>query len=40
MAKYVKIGKITFLFYYVILINEMLFCNCENIIYEISLEIA
>ena len=33
-----KIGKKKC--YYVILINEMLFSNCEKIIYEISLEIA
>ena len=32
-------GKIIF-FYYVLLIKDMLFSNCEYIIYEVSLEIV
>ena len=39
MAKFVKIEKKKKT-YYVLLINDMLFSNCEQIIYEISLEIA
>ena len=36
MDTFVKIGKKLKMFYYVLLIVDMLFSNCEQIIYEIS----
>ena len=39
MDKFIKIRQ-KLCFYYLLSINDMLFSNCEQIIYEISLEIA